>query len=70
MESSELRRIRELVGLGVVEFGRRLGYRGRPNTISVNVRKMEAGRKRITEATAQRARALADGLNPFNAVQR
>ena len=38
----ELRTIRKSVGLGVVEFGMMLGYDGNLNTLSRNIRRLEA----------------------------
>lgn len=58
MTGAELRKIRFEIGLGVVEFGRALGFAGNPNSISVHVRRMENGRKPITITTARRALKL------------
>lgn len=45
MNSAEFRSIREKLGLGVVEFGRAIGYAGNDNTVSVRVRRFEDGKE-------------------------
>jgi len=47
MTPGDLKTIRQRAGMGVVEFGRALGYVGNDNTLSVHVRAMEAGRRPI-----------------------
>lgn len=47
MTGDELRAIRRALGLSLKDFGRALGYTGSPNTISVQVRRYEAGARDI-----------------------
>lgn len=42
MTGSELKEIRNRLGLGVISFGRALGYSGNNNTVNVQIRQFEA----------------------------
>lgn len=60
---ASLRRLRRKLGMGVVEFGRRLGYEeGSDNTVSVLVRRIERGERDARPEAVERARGLADLL--------
>ena len=52
MTPDDLKTIRLRAGMGVVEFGRALGFQGNDNTLSVHVRAMEAGRRPIMDRVA------------------
>ena len=52
MTPVDLKTIRLRAGMGVVEFGRALGFQGNDNTLSVHVRAMEAGRRPIMDRVA------------------
>jgi len=43
----DLKRVRKALGLSTTELGRALGYEGADNTISVTVRRYEAGMRPI-----------------------
>ena len=47
MTGKELREIRRALGLTTRELGLALGYRGNPNTISVQIRQYESGGRPI-----------------------
>lgn len=56
MTGADLRAIRKSLGLGVVEFGRALGYvDGTDNSTSVVIRGMESGHRTITTTVARLA---------------
>ena len=59
MTGMDLRQLRRALGLGVVQFGYALGFKGNQNTVSVEVREMESGKKPVPDKTAARARELA-----------
>lgn len=58
MTSEEFAAIRKRTGLGVVDFGRALGYAGNMNTVSVLVRAYERGKKAVPPRIAEVARGL------------
>lgn len=59
MTGAYLKCLREDLGLGIVEFARRLGYvEASANTVSVRFREMERGKRAVTVGVARRARAL------------
>lgn len=45
MTGEELKAARQRLGLGVVELGRKLGYTGKANSVSVTVRRYERSDK-------------------------
>jgi transcriptional regulator with XRE-family HTH domain len=47
MQGSELKAIRRHLGLTTRELGAAIGYEGSPNTISVTIRRYEAGMRPI-----------------------
>jgi transcriptional regulator with XRE-family HTH domain len=47
MQPSELKAIRRQLGLTTRELGDAIGYEGSPNTISVTIRRYEAGMRPI-----------------------
>lgn len=57
MTGKEFRELRLRLRMGVVEFGRALGYVGRANTISVKVRRYERADE-VPPPVALRARNL------------
>lgn len=59
MTGAQLRMCREKLGLGVVLFGRALGYHGEENSVSVHVRAMEADKRPIMEPVARLAIMMA-----------
>ena len=52
MTGPEFARIRKNLKLSTVEMGRVLGYRGKDNTVSVTVRRYEAGLRPIPPTVA------------------
>ena len=58
MTGLDLRQLRRALGLGVVQFGYAIGFKGNQNTVSVEVREMEAGKKPVPAKIANRAREL------------
>jgi hypothetical protein len=58
MTPEEFRDIRFAIGVGVVAFGRALGYRGGANGVSRQVRRLEEGGRPIMPNVAARAREL------------
>jgi transcriptional regulator with XRE-family HTH domain len=47
MQGSQLKAIRRQLGLTTRELGAAIGYEGSPNTISVTIRRYEAGMRPI-----------------------
>lgn len=65
MTGDEFREIREALGLGVVAFGRALGYGGADNTVSVTIRRYERlGARSIPPRAAAAAAELNKGRMP------
>lgn len=58
MTGTELKAARHRLRLSTAQMGRALGYRGKPNSISVNIRQMETGLRQISPAVARLAEAL------------
>jgi len=66
MTPLELKTIRNRAGMGVVQFGRALGYTGNDNTLSVHVRAMENGNRPImprVEAAACWVKRVVDAID-------
>lgn len=59
MSAEDFAAARRLTGLGVVEFGRALGYRGDDNSVSVHVRRLERGARPVLEPIARLAAMFA-----------
>jgi transcriptional regulator with XRE-family HTH domain len=55
MTGAELKAIRQALGLTLSGFGQALGYRGNKNTLSVAIRRFEAGTREIPENVAHKA---------------
>jgi transcriptional regulator with XRE-family HTH domain len=53
MTPSEFRAIRKRLGLSTTAMGRALGYEGRDNSVSVTIRRYEAGMRPIPPAIAK-----------------
>jgi transcriptional regulator with XRE-family HTH domain len=53
MQGSQLKAIRRQLGLTTRELGAELGHEGSPNTISVTIRRYEAGMRPIPPVTAK-----------------
>jgi hypothetical protein len=71
LTGADLQALRIMSGLGLVEFGTLMGYRGNGNTISRKLRRLERrGAKDVPPPVAARARAAVgltpDGLWPPN----
>jgi transcriptional regulator with XRE-family HTH domain len=58
MTGAELKAIRQALGLTLSGFGLALGYQGNKNTLSVAIRRFEAGTREIPENVAAKATAL------------
>lgn len=58
MTGAELRSIRKSLGLTLSQFGKALGYSGNKNTLSVQIRRFEAGTREIPEWIALLASSL------------
>lgn len=58
MTAREFRSIRVGLGVGVVAYGRALGYQGEASTVGRLVRRMEGGQRHVPPAIADKARAL------------
>jgi transcriptional regulator with XRE-family HTH domain len=58
MTGAELKAIRQALGLTLSGFGKALGYQGSKNTLSVAIRRFEAGTREIPENVAAKATAL------------
>jgi DNA-binding transcriptional regulator YiaG len=58
MTGAELKAIRQELGLTLSGFGLALGYNGNKNTLSVAIRRLEAGTRKIPENVAKKATAL------------
>lgn len=56
MTGEQFADIRKATGLGVVAFGRALGYEGNMNTVSVLVRAYEGGKKPVPPTIRRLAR--------------
>ena len=63
MRGSEMKKIRERLGLSVIQFGRALGYAGADNTVSVMIRAYErdGGTREIPKWIAVATRAMDAG---------
>jgi transcriptional regulator with XRE-family HTH domain len=61
MTGAELKAIRQQLGLTLSGFGRALGYAGNKNTLSVAIRRFEAGTREVPENIADRAYAMVQG---------
>lgn len=59
MTGDDLKYLRGLTGLGVVEFGRALGYEGNDNTVSVTMRRYENDGRKIPPLVARLALFIA-----------
>jgi DNA-binding transcriptional regulator YiaG len=55
MTGAELKAIRQELGLTLSGFGLALGYHGSKNTLSVAIRRFEAGTRKIPENVAAKA---------------
>jgi len=58
MDGDELKAIRRALGISVKRFGRELGYSGKPDTISNQIRGMELDKRPIPASVAQVARDM------------
>ena len=58
MTGPELKVIRKSLGLTLSGFGRKLGYKGNKNTLSVQIRRFESGARPIPEWVARLAMAM------------
>jgi DNA-binding transcriptional regulator YiaG len=61
MTGAELKAIRQQLGLTLSGFGRALGYAGNKNTLSVAIRRFEAGTREVPENIADRVNTLVQG---------
>jgi transcriptional regulator with XRE-family HTH domain len=58
LTGSELKAIRQALGLTLSGFGKAIGYRGNKNTLSVQIRRFESGAREIPHWTIRRINAL------------